>query len=700
MAARSPTPPFPTNAMADGDALQEVYGRLQARLTDLMEENSQLLQDKENNAKKLRYVQQEVFEARQGYDRLEAQIYQKEQEVQKIQREVQSTVRIRRELQERLRKESMQYERDRQQWSEQEADLNAQIKRQAFDRRRFTVSGASRPAPADRNGPGAVAEEGDEEAGGETRDRQTLEVQRTLRNQERQIQELRGEVARLETARRNLEVCHDQAQARAQEQTQEVEEVKRVNQTLMEDNEAYQLLLHEKTVNGNFSLGALGYDHGTSQEGLASLAAELSPVDAPELTFGSPLTPGAGSGALDLAAELGRAASITSPDHEAELRARDDQLTKCRTDIKALEKDVKAARDENKALTLYINKILGRIMSSGMLQEVLAQDYTGKNKPNGDGSGPVTADSPNDGDPAKKTPGDDHVGAPRSGGVLIGLDDEDDGVDAMTRAARTAAKLRAQKERRRRSIDQAQSPPSTSPTFQIPTTRPGRSHTVVGATRPPPVDTGNHGAGASIRSVFSLLSPRSAAARPSTMVAHSPVPSQHPPPLVNHPRATTARGLTPEMAAVASWNTSDIEEEEEEEGKERKDKDGYQFTSSPHAHHQIPGTVTFPRPRGGDNYTNASVRPAEAGYNGQPPPTYGGGTGEDLTRGVRRHYSVSGHGHPTASVATRGSSGGGPEAQPATPRSPAPSSTGSSDQNSSGWKAAWRRMSTASPWKN
>jgi len=121
---------------------------------------------------------------------------------------------------------------------------------------------------------------------------------------------------------------------------QEVErlllEARMTNARLMEDNESFQLLLSEKTLNGDFAKGEFGF---------MSSAANADALSALE---GRPL-------AASLADELSEAAEGESDNY------------------RRLEAELKSAKDQNKALTLYINKIIERLLQHQDFEAILDQ---------------------------------------------------------------------------------------------------------------------------------------------------------------------------------------------------------------------------------------------------------------------------------------------------------------------------------------
>jgi hypothetical protein len=111
-------------------------------------------------------------------------------------------------------------------------------------------------------------------------------------------------------------------------------ETRMTNARLMEDNESFQLLLGEKTLNGDLSRGDFLRE--------SSHGGELSP------TLSKPST--------SLADELESA-------EDADVET-----------VRRLEGELSTLRGENKALTLYINKIIGRLLTYKGFESVLGND--------------------------------------------------------------------------------------------------------------------------------------------------------------------------------------------------------------------------------------------------------------------------------------------------------------------------------------
>lgn len=122
-------------------------------------------------------------------------------------------------------------------------------------------------------------------------------------------------------------------------------ETRMANARLMEDNESYQLLLQEKTLNGDFGKDDFSYMRGpqANDDALAALEGK--------------------SGGASLADELNDAA-------EGEEQSEN---------YRRIEAELRSMKDQNKALTLYINRIIERLLQHQDFEHILDQtDSTAK----------------------------------------------------------------------------------------------------------------------------------------------------------------------------------------------------------------------------------------------------------------------------------------------------------------------------------
>ena len=134
-------------------------------------------------------------------------------------------------------------------------------------------------------------------------------------------------------------------------------EARMTNARLMEDNESYQLLLSQKTLTGDF--------HHSEFMGHASNEHALSALE------------GRSIGSTTLADELSQSDSQEGEDESANRR---------------LEAELKASKAENKALTLYINKIIERLLQHQDFEAIL--DQSSDFKPGATGAANVDKDLP------------------------------------------------------------------------------------------------------------------------------------------------------------------------------------------------------------------------------------------------------------------------------------------------------------------
>lgn len=153
------------------------------------------------------------------------------------------------------------------------------------------------------------------------------------------------ESLRLELAEAQIKLVESENRGggRLQEVEKLLMETRMANARLMEDNESYQLLLQEKTLNGDFKNSDFSYMGGpqSNDDALAALEGK--------------------SGGASLADELGDAADGEEQNDT----------------VRRLEADVRSMKDQNKALTLYINRIIERLLQHQDFEHILDQTESG-----------------------------------------------------------------------------------------------------------------------------------------------------------------------------------------------------------------------------------------------------------------------------------------------------------------------------------
>ncbi|KAF9340614.1 hypothetical protein BGZ91_001130 [Linnemannia elongata] len=313
------------------ESLQQYYQQHQLQqesqaAADLLKENLSLVQ---KNA----LAQQEVASARNNQARLENQVYELDQSLTEARREAQRLSRAKKDFDRQIEQNNANFERERALWAERESELVRSVK---FATRPLVVQAPAKEREASTSSkefdvvPPVVQQQIAENNAAHTR---------ALRAQENIVTELRKQILSMNQdlieRQRNftLKECELQAQiAQAQE----------LNRGLMEENESYQMLLHEKSMNGEFMQTSIMKNTGYNDDPSATPLATNS------------------NGSINLADELGKALD-RSPLPNSE---------------KSIEEEVKQLKESNTALGLYISRILSRIMENPHLQAVLAADYS------------------------------------------------------------------------------------------------------------------------------------------------------------------------------------------------------------------------------------------------------------------------------------------------------------------------------------
>lgn len=149
-----------------------------------------------------------------------------------------------------------------------------------------------------------------------------------LLQKDKLIESLRLELAESQIKQVEME---NKGGGRHQELEKELLDARMANARLMEDNESYQLLLSERTLNGDFTKGDFMREANTEAE-----------------------TKDAGNGLGSLADELESADARTETE-----------------DTRKLEVEIKSLKDQNKALTLYIERIISRVLQHDGFEAVL-----------------------------------------------------------------------------------------------------------------------------------------------------------------------------------------------------------------------------------------------------------------------------------------------------------------------------------------
>ncbi|KAG1447467.1 hypothetical protein G6F56_009251 [Rhizopus delemar] len=328
---------------------QEVNSELRMDLDNQTKQQYALNNDNSYLRQKITAMQMDNSNYSNVQARLEIQLYNQEQDLSSLKREIHQLSKAKKEAEKRLTTELQEFEKDKLEWQQREADLYNQM-------RTISIAEPRTPKTARRRsvtilspfGLGDIEENKENEItlnvpklSPPSYAREAKIAQRTIKAQDKLIADLKIELDKHKTV---LEEYKNEAQNQSLKMEHleyEAANVKQLNRSLMEDNESYQILLHEKTMNGEFMMNPIMQVHDSG--------AIIN--DSSNNTT---------SNGLNLAAELNMASDWNQKDQE--------------TTIHKLNEEVKTLQDTNRALQLYMNKILMKIINNKQLEDVLSID--------------------------------------------------------------------------------------------------------------------------------------------------------------------------------------------------------------------------------------------------------------------------------------------------------------------------------------
>ncbi|KAI9493552.1 hypothetical protein BDB00DRAFT_872228 [Zychaea mexicana] len=332
------------------------------QMEDTKEQYRLLCKETDGLRKKLLAVVQDNNNYRKTQERMESQIYAQQQEIAQAHKETQVLTRQRKHLEKRLENELHNYESDRLLWQQREADLRSEVKRWSVQDRAgqhprrtrsatasniWARTSTSLPEPQSwgtRGGSmGTLFEE-------RTKPIDSVAVRDTkIRAQEKLVSDYKSEVEQQERVIHEAMLAAEAQTQRIDTLEKELTSLKEVNASLMEDNESYQILLHEKTMAGEFPKKSdlASTTPSIAAEATIPTAAEAATTTKPETT--------------SLAAELNK---VQGGDCACQHAAA----------VKKLSDEIRVLQESNKALSLYMNKILLKIVDNQELVDVLNID--------------------------------------------------------------------------------------------------------------------------------------------------------------------------------------------------------------------------------------------------------------------------------------------------------------------------------------
>ncbi|KAI1085259.1 hypothetical protein F5B20DRAFT_575726 [Whalleya microplaca] len=333
---------------ADNEARAETV----ALIDDLKDRLQKADATSEQHRKQAEVLQSRLDEALKEQAKMEERVHENEEQIETLCNEKRDSARQMREMEAIYEAERSSMMKEKEEMSNREEEMQAVInrlkdtlnQRNAEDDRPTRHSNNSSPSMDSGNfAPPSSVQRSD------SRNNSKLLLQK-----DKLIESLRLELAE---AQIKLVESENQGGGRVHEVERLLMEARMANARLMEDNESYQLLLQEKTLHGDFGKGDFSYMGGvnTNQDALMALEGRSS---ARNSTGPPPETPG--TSLTSLADELGAATDDATTD------AGDEHTRRVESELRAL-------KEQNKALTLYINKIIERLLQHQEFEHILDQ---------------------------------------------------------------------------------------------------------------------------------------------------------------------------------------------------------------------------------------------------------------------------------------------------------------------------------------
>ena len=277
----------------------------------------------EEYQRQLILLQARLDESQQEQGKLEDRLHQSNTNIEELESDRALSARQRREMQDLYETERTSMLKDRAEQKTKEDELlsaNQRLKETLAQRETRSNGedsrvGSPKIRESDQFAPPAIASRSD------SKDLSRQDTSKQVMQKDQVIKSLRLELAEAQIKIMELDT---NGGGRVHELEKRLLETRIANARLMEDNESFQLLLSEKTLNGDFS----------KTEAMQQF-----------------------SGVGSLAEELG------SEDTESNDERPDD--------YRRLEMEVKSLKDQNKALAKYIETIIGRLLSHKEFENIL-----------------------------------------------------------------------------------------------------------------------------------------------------------------------------------------------------------------------------------------------------------------------------------------------------------------------------------------
>ncbi|CEJ91682.1 hypothetical protein VHEMI07378 [[Torrubiella] hemipterigena] len=341
---RSGTPVSARAAAArrDGAGLGNADADARAEATAAVEDLQQRLEKEERQSEQLQkqidVLQSKFDDAVKESAKLEEKVHEFEEQVEALNNEKRESSRQIREMETIYEAERGSILKEKEEMANREEEMQAIIQRLKDSLAQRSAEDGDRPS---RQLSASPALDGNFAPPSSLNRSDSRSSSKLILQKDKLIESLRLELAE---AQIKLVESENQGGGRLQEVERLLMETRMANARLLEDNESYQLLLKERTLKGDLGQNDFSYmSTSVNQDALnalegkgpsSSLADELSDADAVET-------------------------------------ARDGD--------RQVEMELQSMKEQNKALTLYINKIIGRLLQHQDFESILHE--TGDSKP-------------------------------------------------------------------------------------------------------------------------------------------------------------------------------------------------------------------------------------------------------------------------------------------------------------------------------
>ncbi|QSZ30806.1 hypothetical protein DSL72_000364 [Monilinia vaccinii-corymbosi] len=321
-----------------------------ALLDDLKERLRTAETISEQFQKQAQVLQSRLDEALQEQGKLEDRVHEHEEKLETLQNEKRDALRQKREMESIYEAERSSMTKEREEMANREEEMQTIIQRLKDSLSQRSSSDEESRLSRRSNNSSPNVENGQFAPPSGLNRSDSRNNSKLLLQKDRLIESLRLELAESQI---KLAEAENMGGGRMQEVEKLLLEARMTNARLMEDNESFQLLLQEKTLNGDFTKDHFEYVGGASSNADALNALE------------------------------GRSPGASLADELSELNDTENENDQYRR----LEGELKSAKDQNKALTLYINKIIERLLQHQDFETILDSDFK-----TGDGKGPANRD--------------------------------------------------------------------------------------------------------------------------------------------------------------------------------------------------------------------------------------------------------------------------------------------------------------------